>query len=137
MRVLKITLLLFAIVLTQTAFKSKSKSVNPDYLVVKFHADWCGNCVAMGSSFEDLQEIFKEKNIEFVKFDLTDKETTARSESKARQIGISDILNDNRKTGFILIIDNTSKKVLYKLTKNNDTDAMEDKIREFYEGKSY
>jgi len=101
---------------------------------VKFHADWCGNCKAMGSSFEDLQDKFKDDNIEFVKLDLTDKETTAKAESKARQIGISDILNDNRKTGFILIIDNTSKKVLYKLTKNNDIDAMEDKVREFYEG---
>jgi len=134
MKIVKITLFLFAIFLTQTAFETVEKPVNPDYLVVKFHADWCGNCKAMGSSFKDLQNKFKDDNIEFVKFDLTDKETTTRAESKARQIGISDILNDNRKTGFILIIDNTSKKVLYKLTKNNDIDAMEDKVREFYEG---
>ncbi|MCD6544207.1 MAG: redoxin domain-containing protein [Flavobacteriaceae bacterium] len=134
MKVVKITLFLFAIFVTQTAFVTVEKFVNPDYLVVKFHADWCGNCIAMGSSFEDLQEKFKNDNIEFVKFDLTDKETSAKAEAKAKQIGISEILDNNRKTGFILIIDNTTKKVLYKLTKNNDTDAMEDKIREFYEG---
>ena len=134
MKVLKITLLLFAIVLTQAAFKPSSKSVNPDYLVVKFHADWCGNCVAMGSSFEDLQEKFKDDNIEFVKFDLTDKETTANADAKAKQIGISSILEDNRKTGFILIIDNTTKEILYKLTKKDNADVMEGKIREFYEG---
>ena len=134
MKLLKITVLLFAVILTQAAFKAVKKSVNPDYLVVKFHADWCGNCLAMGSSFEDLQETFKEKNIEFVKFDLTDKGTTAKAEAKAKQIGISNILDDNRKTGFILIIDNLTKEILYKLTKNDSVDVMEDKIREFYEG---
>jgi len=134
MKLLKITVLLFAVILTQAAFKAEKKSVNPDYLVVKFHADWCGNCLAMGSSFEDLQETFKEKNIEFVKFDLTDKGTTAKAEAKAKQIGISNILDDNRKTGFILIIDNLTKEILYKLTKNDSVDVMEDKIREFYEG---
>ena len=134
MKLLKIIVLLFAVILTQAAFKAEKKLVNPDYLVVKFHADWCGNCLAMGSSFEDLQEIFKEKNIEFVKFDLTDKGTTAKAEAKAKQIGISNILDDNRKTGFILIIDNLTKEILYKLTKNDSVDVMEDKIREFYEG---
>ncbi len=134
MKTLKITLFLFAVVLTFTAFKSEKTSVNPDYLVVKFHADWCGNCKAMGSSFEDLQGKFKDDNIEFVKFDLTNDKTSALAESKAKQIGISDILDKNRKTGFILIIDNTTKKILYKLTKKDSTDAMETKIREFYEG---
>ena len=134
MKILKITLVFFAVVLTLTAFKSDKTSVNPDYLVVKFHADWCGNCKAMGSSFEDLQEKFKNENVEFVKFDLTNKETTALAESKANQIGISEILDNNRKTGFILIIDNTTKEVLYKLNKKDNIDVMEDKIREFYEG---
>lgn len=134
MRIIKITLFLFAIFLTQTAFVTVKKHINPDYLVVKFHADWCGNCLAMGSSFEDLQEIFKDNNIEFVKFDLTDKGTTAKAEIKANQIGISNILNDNKRTGFILIIDNSSKEILYKLTKRDSIDVMEDKIREFYEG---
>lgn len=134
MRLLKIIVLLFVVILTQTAFKAEKKSVNLDYLVVKFHAGWCGNCLAMGSSFEDLQETFKEKNIEFVKFDLTDKGTTAKAEAKAKQIGISNILDDNRKTGFILIIDNSTKEILYKLTKNDSVGVMEDKIRGFYEG---
>ena len=80
MRIVKITLFLFAIFLTQTAFVTVKKPLNPDYIVVKFHADWCGNCLAMGSSFEDLQEIFKDNNIEFVKFDLTDKGTTAKAD---------------------------------------------------------
>ncbi len=134
MKLLKITVLLFVVFLTQTAFKTEKKSVDPDYLVVKFHADWCGNCKAMGSSFEDLQEKFKEDNIEFVKFDLTDKETAAKAEAKAKQIGISNILDENRMTGFILIIDNSTKKILYKLTKRDTVDMMESKIREFYEG---
>ena len=134
MRILKTPLFLLVMILSLTAFKSKDKSVKPDYLVVKFHADWCGNCIAMGSSFEDLQENFKNENVEFVKFDFTNKETTALAESKANQIGISEILDNNRKTGFILIIDNTTKEVLYKLNKKDNIDVMEDKIREFYEG---
>jgi len=134
MKLLKITVMLFTVLLTQTAFKAEKKLLNPDYLVVKFHADWCGNCLAMGSSFEDLQEKFKDANIEFVKFDLTDKGTTAKADAKAKQIGISNILNTNRRTGFILIIDNSTKEILYKLTKNYNIDVMEDKIREFYEG---
>lgn len=134
MKTLRIIVLLFAIVLTQTAFKTKNKMVNPDYLVVKFHADWCGSCVAMGSSFEDLQSKFKDDNIEFVKFDFTTKETTAKAASKAKQIGISNIFEKNQRTGFILIIDNSTKKVLYKLTKHDNVADMENKIREFYEG---
>jgi len=134
MKTLKITLIILAVFLTQTAFRSKKNTVDPDFIVVKFHTDWCGNCKAMRYSFEDLQAKFKDDNIEFVLLDFTDKATTAIAESKASQIGISEILDDNRKTGFILIIDNTTKKVVYKLTKKDNVNVMESKIREFYEG---
>lgn len=30
----------------------------PQILAVKFHADWCGYCKAMGSVFEELQAKF-------------------------------------------------------------------------------
>jgi len=45
-------------------------------------------------------------------------------------LGITPILKKNyRRTGFILVIDPKTKKVLQKLTKDDDVYSMETKIR--------
>jgi len=126
---------IFSLFATSFMFSQKDKLASPDLLVVKFHADWCGSCIAMGPSFEEVQKRFKNENISFIKLDFTDSNTTNKASEVGKISGIESILIDNhRKTGFVLIIDNQSKKVLYKLTKNDNVDVMEKKIREFIEG---
>ena len=75
MKTLKITLFLFAVILTFTAFKSEKTSVNADYLVVKFHAEWCGNCLELDKVTWNHPEVveFSAENFIPVKLDFTKK----------------------------------------------------------------
>ncbi len=135
MKYFKNTLFILVLFSSSLLFSQKDKVNSPDLLVVKFHADWCGSCIAMGPTFEDVQTKFDNENISFVKLDFTDSITTSQANKTGDSLGIQPILlENNRKTGFVLIIDNESKKVLYKLTKNDNVDVMESKIREFIEG---
>lgn len=135
MKYFKNTFLILVLFTTSFLFSQKDNVNSPDLLVVKFHADWCGSCIAMGPAFEDVQNRFEKENISFVKLDFTDGDTTSQANKTGKSLGIQPILiENNRKTGFVLIIDNASKKVLYKLTKKDNVDVMESKIREFIEG---
>lgn len=89
----------------------------PSLLAVKFHADWCGSCKTMGSVFEDLQGKLDGKAVAFVTLDKTNQSTKAQAQLMAGALGITKAYNDNKGTGFILILDANSKKVVAKLTK--------------------
>jgi len=129
------TIILFITLLTlQTGFSQKSKEIEaPKLIVVKFHADWCRICHAMGPVFEDLQNKMDGKNILFIKLDFTNNQTKHQANMLGATLGISSVLKANyRRTGFILIIDPKTKKVLQKLTKDDDVYAMEAKIKSHF-----
>lgn len=124
---------LLTLVISQTGFSQNlSKATSPKLLVVKFHADWCKTCRAMGPVFEDLQNKIDGGNVLFVKLDFTNNKTKNQAVLLGAQLGIADVLSQNdRRTGFVLVIDAKSKKVLQKLGVDDDVDEMESKIRSF------
>lgn len=124
---------LLTLVISQTGFSQNlSKATSPKLLVVKFHADWCKTCRAMGPVFEDLQNKIDGGNVLFVKLDFTNNKTKNQAVLLGAQLGITEILSQNdRRTGFVLVIDAKSKKVLQKLGVDDDVDEMESKIRSF------
>jgi thiol-disulfide isomerase/thioredoxin len=82
---------------------------------VKFHADWCGACKAMGSVFTDLRNKLDGRPVLFVELDLTNATTRHQSMLLASALGIVRALKEHPGTGFILLFDE-QRRVKGKLT---------------------
>jgi thiol-disulfide isomerase/thioredoxin len=77
----------------------------PKIIAVKFHADWCGACKAMGSVFTDLRNKLDGEPVLFVELDFTNATTRHQAMLLASALGISPALKENPGTGFILLFD--------------------------------
>jgi len=126
-----IIVVLFSLLISNVGFSQKNNNINtPKLLAVKFHADWCKICRTMGSVFKDLQNKMDGSDVLFVKLDFTNNQTKHQANLLGDELGLVDILKQNyRRTGFILVIDAKTKKVLKKLTVDDDVYSMEAKIR--------
>ena len=88
----------------------------PAIIAVKFHADWCGYCKAMGPVFEELQAKYDKQPVLYVTFDQTREFNRQQSQYLAATMGLDDAWTQHGgKTGFILLIDAASKKVVKRL----------------------
>jgi thiol-disulfide isomerase/thioredoxin len=88
-----------------------------DIIAVKFHADWCGFCTAMGDVFIDLENKFDGKPVLFVTLDLTSVTTLNRTKLRVSALGIEDAYTANEDTtGFILLLDGETRTIVDRLT---------------------
>jgi thiol-disulfide isomerase/thioredoxin len=89
----------------------------PAVVAVKFHADWCGSCRAMGPAFEDLANKHDGAPVLFVELDQTNQTRARQASLLATALGLGPAWTENRgKTGFILLLDGRTKQVLDRLT---------------------
>lgn len=101
----------------QAKDKPIAKVAKPTVIAVKFHADWCGSCKAMGPVFEDLTNKFDGKPILFVTLNLTNDTTRRQAQYLAAALGLDNHWSRlNGKTGFILLVDGYRKSQLATLT---------------------
>lgn len=115
--------LLITILITGAGFLGASDKA--EIIAVKFHADWCGSCKAMGDSFTELQAKFDSQPVLYVTLDNTREHLRQQAAWMTTQLGLGDVLKDHHGTsGFVLLIDSDSKKVLAKLTREHDLKAM-------------
>ena len=97
----------------------------PQTMIVKFYADWCGSCKVMQPELDKFLENTKDKSTLYVHFDLTDEQTRQKSAYLAHSLGLEDIYNEHAaKTGFALLVDNDSKAVEGKITKDMSSEEM-------------
>jgi len=109
-----ILLLLSAAIFTiQAGEKGETADATPAVIAVKFHADWCGSCKAMGGVFEELQAKFDTKPVLYVTLDHTRDFNRQQSKFMAQSLGLDNVwAKYGGKTGFILLIDGKTREVL-------------------------
>ena len=100
----------------------------PKLLVVKFHADWCGSCKALGPVLTDLTNKLDGKPILFVELDFTNNTKKQQTNLLASALGIDKIVAENGGTGFLLVIDGKTKAVKTKFTKTQTVKEMANEI---------
>jgi len=74
-------------------------------MIVKIHADWCGTCSALETTFEALEpQVGGDARI--VILDVTDREAVARSQAEADRLGIRAFFDAYKsKTGTVGVLD--------------------------------
>jgi thiol-disulfide isomerase/thioredoxin len=102
-----------------------NKASAPDVMAVKFHADWCGSCKTIAPMLSDLKNKRDGEPVLFVTLDLTNQTTTAQAALMASALGIDKVYDKHApKTGYVLLIDAKTKKVVDKLTKKQTMKQM-------------
>jgi thiol-disulfide isomerase/thioredoxin len=79
--------------------------------IVKIHADWCGTCTRLNTTFEALQqEIGSEADI--VVLDVTDRDAVEASRAKAEELGLTAFFDSYKgKTGTVGVFDAEGNEV--------------------------
>jgi len=94
----------------------RTEQQGPAVIAIKFHADWCGYCKAMGSVFEELQAKYDQQPVLFVTFDQTRSYKAQQSKYLAHAMDLQDVWNRHGgKTGFVLLIDAETNDVVERL----------------------
>ena len=134
MKKLLLSLSLMLIAIFPAHVNAESAEMNKTALyAVAFHADWCGSCkvlepnVTKARGKADLDN----KDVLFVKLDLTNATTRNQSALMANALGISDFYEENDgKTGFVLLVNSKTGETLGKLTKDMDSGQITSMIKE-------
>lgn len=105
----------------------------PKVVGLLFYADWCASCKVLEPKLNEVKKQFMDQPIYFTRVDMTDDSTQKQSGMLAEWVGLGEIYREHApKTGFMLLIDPQTKKVLSKLTKTQSEaelkTAMEDAL---------
>ena len=97
-----------------------AKKIQGKPVVVDVYASWCPACKNIAPTIAQLQQKYAGK-VEFVVLDVSDKSTTATAEAKAKELGLSKFLTENKsQTGSLTIIDPATGNILAQYRNNPD-----------------
>ncbi len=113
-----------------TSSTKDCKSESSKIALVKFSSDNCGACKKLDPKITELKGKLNE-GVVFVKFDLTNDESTAKTKAMASDQGLNSLLESNSGTGYIVVYDLKNKKVLAKLDNSLSADEMEESIKTY------
>jgi len=108
--------------------KMEVTEASPKLMVVKFHADWCGSCKAIQPTLEEVATELDGQPVLFTTLDFTNDATVKQAGFMAAELGLSEAVNTNQGTGFLLVVDAESGEVKEKLTKTQSVEEMTAKI---------
>lgn len=96
-----------------------AEPAEPEVLGVMFYADTCGSCKVLDPKIEAVKSSFLTKPVLFVKLDHSNDGTKNQSALLAGSLGLGEVYKAQEKaSGFMLIVNADSKKVLGKLTRD-------------------
>ncbi|MCD4709940.1 MAG: hypothetical protein K8R52_03780 [Bacteroidales bacterium] len=119
-----INLALTLIFLTGLGLSNSFGQESPTLYAVSFHADDCNASKAIAPKVNSLQKHLEGKTVEFVKFDFSTEESTIKTRSLAKKLGLSNIITTNPGTGFVVLADAKSKEKKAALTSKQSLDEM-------------
>lgn len=102
-------------------------------MAVLAYADWCLNCKLIKPKLAVLKPEFSE-NVQWVKLDVTNKNTKKRAKALAKELGIARHYFANKKTGLVMLIDRAGEKV-GELRHYLSEDEMRERLNAMVEGK--
>ncbi len=88
-------------------------------VVVDIYASWCPACKNIAPTLSQLKQQYAGK-VHFVVLDVSDRSTTAKSEAKAKQLGLSRFFAAHKtQTGSLTIVDPATGKILAQHRNNS------------------
>jgi thiol-disulfide isomerase/thioredoxin len=97
-----------------------SKSLQGKPVVIDVYASWCPACKNIALTLSQLKQQYAGK-VHFVVLDVSDKASTAKSEAKAKELGLSKFFEANKtQTGSLTIVDPKTGKILAQERNNPD-----------------
>lgn len=109
------------------AHAEKAKPPQPKLYSVLFYADWCPSCKLLDPKIERarVKAELDQQPVLFVRFDLTDADTTAQSELLAESLGLSEYLERNGgKTGYAVLVNAETGDQVSRFTRQMSEDAI-------------
>jgi thiol-disulfide isomerase/thioredoxin len=108
------------ILVSQHSARPLAKELQGKPALVDIYATWCAGCKNIAPTLSRLQQQYSGK-VNFVKLDVSNRETTAASERKAQKLGLTEFLNAHKsQTSMVAIIDPATGEVLQQF-RNNPT----------------
>ena len=98
---------------------------------VYYHADWCPNCQTLSPKFEQAASDIDGLNV--LVMDYTNMETTGESQRKALQMGLFEVVANNRHTGYVLML-NAAGDEVGRLYRTSSTDEIRRQLAALVEG---
>ncbi len=96
-----------------------------DIIAVQFYADWCTPSQVVASRVKALQEASADKNVMFVRLDLTDDARRKQARLLMSSLGCGHIWDTQRgRTGELLLIDAHAMRPISKLNQDDDAERM-------------
>jgi thiol-disulfide isomerase/thioredoxin len=88
-------------------------------LVVVIYADWCPLCQSIKPVLAKINEEYKGR-IRFVRLDVTDSSTTAKSRELARSLGLEQFFEENKGTTSLVVIQSPAGHEIFRALHDND-----------------
>ena len=96
-----------------------------DIIAVQFYAEWCKPSQVVTRRVEALQEASADKNVLFVRLDLTDDTRRDQAELLMASLGFGHIWDAQRgRTGELLLVDAHAMRPITTLNQDNDAEQM-------------
>ncbi len=96
-----------------------------DIIAVQFYADWCTPSQVVAKRVKALQEASTDKNVMFVRLDLTDDARREQAHLLMSSLGCEHIWDTQRgRTGELLLIDAHAMRPISKLNQDDDAERM-------------
>jgi thiol-disulfide isomerase/thioredoxin len=115
----------------RAAGKAPARAGEPRVYGVLFYADWCPKCKVLKPELERarLEDQLDNEDVLFVRLDLTDETTSHQAQLMANALGLEDFYVENEgRTGFMLLIDPTSGQAIDRLTKSLSAEEISARI---------
>ena len=115
---IKQLLMIVLVTVMATAGETKAQRSEPSVIALVNKASWCHICEENSARFEReiLPAIKKNKSVQLVVNNVTDKKTKDLSRPKLEQAGLIEIAKKYKATGVIYFLDAKSKRLLSKIS---------------------